>query len=460
MDIQGSPEDFEAILAEDYLVRYWACNRLLQANGLALEITDLRGVFSQIAADAEPMTDVARRRREKAREGLVRAIRWLVGPREYAGLTAAEITGRFLDACFRVSQKPDLALLTELTSRGADVRAHDETGIPAFFHATRVYDREVMAFFLARGADLNEVIRFTDGNTSTVWLEKAGYAGVEDLRLMLAHGARATDRDSAGNTVLMRYCRGNPTREGVALLLGAGAEATGVNAEGDSALHLIARTGADGDAVRLLLEAGAEVNRPNGLGDTPLHLNSRFTLAGDETIAAALLEHGANPDLLTPDGDTPLLLATRCEKERVVRVLLERGARRDIRDAKGKTAYEIALEKGFVAVARHLDPRAAADHAALAARTGVDGIKAQIITRLQAGGQISRGNKEGYSVFRWNEGVFQDEWFENGAPPPDVTVFPTVAAALEHLYATNRTYAADETEVAVYQRILGSLDRR
>ncbi len=459
MDIKGTPEDFEAVLDAGYLVRYWACNRLLQANGLSLEITDLRGVFSQIAAEAEPMTDAARRRLTKARQDLVQAIRWLVGPREYAGLTAAEINSRFVDACFRISRKPDLALLTELTSRGADVRAHDEAGIPAFFHATRVYDREVMAFFLERGADLNERITFTDGTTSTVWLEKAGYAGIEDLRLMLAHGARITDRDSAGNTALMRYCEGNPTRGGVALLLEAGAEAAAVNAEGNSALHLIARTGADGAAAGLLVTAGAEVNRRNGQGDTPLHLNSRFTLAGDETIAAALLEHGADPDLVTPEGDTPLLLAARCEKERVVRVLVERGARRDIRDAKGKTAYEIALEKGFVAIARHLDPRAAADHAALAAAAGLDTIKVQIIARLQAGGRITRGNKEGYSVFRWHDGAFRDEWFENGAPPPDVSVFPTEAAALAHLYAAHRTYADDETEISVYQRILGSLGR-
>jgi ankyrin repeat protein len=54
-----------------------------------------------------------------------------------------------------------------------------------------------------------------------------------------------------------------------------------------------------------------------------------------------LLEAGANPDALTPDGETALHLAAKDGKLDIVRALAEGGATLDLRNADGKTALEV-----------------------------------------------------------------------------------------------------------------------
>lgn len=457
MDIRGEQADFEAVLDPDYFVRYDACNRILEANGIPLKIPDLRRVFSGILEGSGAFSEKDRQRCQRALDELIAFIRDYGKPPDYTGMTREEINECFLDACSSSSTKPDLNRIRDLCEHGADLHVHDARGFAALKLATTIYDRDVMKYFLDRGADINEVIPYKGGNTSTVWIEKAGYAALEDLRLMLEAGARVDDRDSAGNTALMKYCAGNPIREGVALFLEHGANPALVNSEQYSTLHLIARQNADGATVKLLIDHGAVVDGKNDLGETPLHVNSTFTLAGDERIALCLLEHGADPNLRNADGDTPLILATRCEKEAVVKALMEHGARKELKDAAGKTAYAIALAKGFPKIARLIDPQAFAEQEKKADRSELKKIREQIVEMLKAGKRQYRSDKEGYSWFSRQGDIYQLERFENGASPPDVSSYSTDEAALEFLYETNRNCSKDETEISVYRQILNSL---
>lgn len=457
MAIKGDQADFDAVLDHDYFVRYEACGRILKANDIPLEISDIRRVFACIASLDEPITDELRRQFLQGQTELIRFISEYGQPLPYDRLTPAEINEYFLDACCRRSARPDLAKIRELVEHGADINAHDKTGFAALKLATSIYDHEVMKFFLEHGADINEVIRYKDQITSTVWLEKVAYAELPDLRLMLKHGASACASDSAGNTPLMKYCAGKPVSDGVAMLLQHGADPTAENSDGNSALHLIAAVAADGDAVKLLIDAGSAVNRRNRSGDAPLHMNARFQLAGNEKITEALLENGADPNCRNADGDTPLLLAAACDKPLVVKALVKHGADLNVRNSRKKTAYEIALSRGFVQTAGYMDLNAAADYGKKAEDDGLPALKKQIIERLQAGFRHSQSDREGYSVFSRQGGVYAHERFENGASPPDITSYASDEAALEYLYATNRSYRDNETEVSVYQSILQSL---
>ena len=366
----------------------------------------------------------------------------------------------FLEACKCLTTKPDLAKLKELVENGADIKAHDNMGCAALKWATHIYDRDIMRFFLERGADINEVIHYKDNTVSTVWLNNAGYARLEDLRLMLSFGARPNDCDSDGNTALLKYCAGNPVREGVALLLEYGASAKAVNKEQNSALHLVARTTVDTETVQMLIKAGADVNLRNDMGDTPLHVNARFKLAGDEKSAICLLEHGADPDARNADGKTALLLAAGCDKEGVVKALVDHGADRAIRDRSGKTALDIALDKAFLKTACHIDPQALVEYYKRADKAGIDKMKTAIIDSLRAGMHHYRSNKEGYATFsRRGDGYVFEDYIE-GASPPVVSTYKTDADALRFLYDMNRSYGqSDETELAVYQKILNSLQK-
>ncbi len=464
MKIKGSLEDFEQLLDTDYFVRYEAYERVLEANGIPVRLTDIQKVFSRMAFSDKAVTEEVRNSLQQARDELERFVLEYGKPLDYARMTAAEINERFIDACSCITDKPDFERIRELVVHGADINARDRLGFTALKKATHIYNYTIMEFFLERGVDINEPVRYTDGTVSTVWLDKVGYAGLDDLRLMLGHGARPNDRDSAGNTALIKYCAAKPCRDGIALLLEHGADASAVNGEGNSALHGVARQGTEREGVQLLIDHGGEVRLRNTSGDTPLHENARFQLAGDERFTACLLENGADPDEKNPDGDTPLILAARCEKEGVVRELMAHGARADIKDASGKTACDIALSKGFLAIATLIDPAAAAAYKARADRGPLRKVKTQILIKLKAGQTQYRSNKEGYSVFSWRADAYSGqtagylyEWFENGAPPPAVTRFKTDEDALAFLFRANQTRAASETELSVFETILRSI---
>lgn len=57
--------------------------------------------------------------------------------------------------------------------------------------------------------------------------------------------------------------------------------------------------------------------------------------------AATLLDDGADVNAANPDGMTALMAAVIWDKELIVNLLLERGARKGIKDKKGRTAISI-----------------------------------------------------------------------------------------------------------------------
>src|SRR5690606_18688449 len=93
------------------------------------------------------------------------------------------------------------------------------------------------------------------------------------------------------------------------------------DARGNTPLHLAAIRG-DGDAVEELLARGADPNAVNQARATPLHYGT-----GSERIVRALLQAGAKADPVSAAGLTPLLGAvSRDRSAEIARLLLERGA--------------------------------------------------------------------------------------------------------------------------------------
>ncbi|HEY9070198.1 MAG TPA: hypothetical protein VIV61_08055 [Candidatus Ozemobacteraceae bacterium] len=168
MELKGDPEDLKNVLDEEYVVRYEAYNRLLRANGIPLEIPDLRRVFAGMMNVSGPLNEKKQGKLKDAFKRFTRFVQEYGKPIDFAAITPEEVTERFLDACSRTTASPDIRELRELCGHGADIRAHDALGFPALKLATRVCNREVMAFFLGRGADINEPIRYKDGNVSAI----------------------------------------------------------------------------------------------------------------------------------------------------------------------------------------------------------------------------------------------------------------------------------------------------
>jgi hypothetical protein len=101
-----------------------------------------------------------------------------------------------------------------------------------------------------------------------------------------------------------------------------------------------ARAG-DAAGIRALTGAGVNPNEPAGVnGWTPLlhavHKNQRASVA-------ALLDAGADINGPAPDGTTPLMMASGYGYTAIVELLLERGAKTRLTNAKNENALDLAV---------------------------------------------------------------------------------------------------------------------
>jgi ankyrin repeat protein len=101
-----------------------------------------------------------------------------------------------------------------------------------------------------------------------------------------------------------------------------------------------------------------------------------------------LLASGAKADIRNNgDGDTPLHIAAGLGDENMVKLLLHKGANKDIRNKNGKIAYDIAAEHGH---ARLFDALKLGDSLCIAARKG----EVRTINRLIENGAAINGRDQ------------------------------------------------------------------
>lgn len=112
------------------------------------------------------------------------------------------------------------------------------------------------------------------------------------------------------------------------------------------------------EVVRLLLDRGADpaMAARNANAFTPLHA-AVATDAGprDIGIVNALLEAGAQMNARSGEGGTPLHTAAFTGDAEVVELLLARGADPRIAGKDGKTAIDIARQRGHAALAERME---------------------------------------------------------------------------------------------------------
>ncbi len=160
---------------------------------------------------------------------------------------------------------------------------------------------------------------------------RGGHAEV--VRLLLEHGAEP-------HPVAMRGAAQMHNHEIMRLLIDAGYD---VAAEGErvgtAALHHV---GDDPVAARILLDAGADPNAQNGSDQNPLYAAVEST-----EVTRLLLDAGADPNVIDSYLKiTPLRWAAERGRVETARVLLEHGARVDLRIATRATSLQAAVDAG------------------------------------------------------------------------------------------------------------------
>lgn len=112
------------------------------------------------------------------------------------------------------------------------------------------------------------------------------------------------------------------------------------------------------ELVSILIELGADVNAITSDGQSVLHAAVGETPSQPDRQAACvkmLLDAGAKGDVATPLGITPLMQAAWFGCIDAAKVFMNAKVRQDLRDSQGKSAKDIATQRGHESIARLLD---------------------------------------------------------------------------------------------------------
>jgi len=183
-----------------------------------------------------------------------------------------------------------------MIEKGADVKAQDESGMSVLEVAASVNNLEVARLLLAKGADVNTTDK--DGYTALGDAVSAGDRSAELTRLLLDHGAKVNV--ASGETLDM--VKNGKIRIGWMTPL------------------LLAVPQTEYQVVEMLVKAGAKVNAKDVRGLTPLVL-AVATDHADPRIVRLLLENGADPKIVSEEGETVLDWARKYRNPEVMRAL-------------------------------------------------------------------------------------------------------------------------------------------
>ena len=253
-----------------------------------------------------------------------------------------------ITALHMASQGGHPQVVAALLAAGADPNAITSTGATAVMLAARAGSADTVTRLVETGADVN-LKEKAFGQTAL--MIAAGLDRADVVRLLLARGAdwRAASSvaDLRALTTVMDDGTGRPQQQqasgGVPGVTRGYRYNELIGTQGGlTALHFAARQGSAA-AARALVDGGADVNRPSpGDRATPLLVS---LINGHFDLAAMLLEKGADPNLLSEAGVSPLYAAlnvqwapiaaypqprSHLQQERtyldVLKLLLDRGA--------------------------------------------------------------------------------------------------------------------------------------
>ena len=237
---------------------------------------------------------------------------------------------------------------------GADVdREFDDAILAA--------DSDRAAYLLAKGADINK----KDPQGYTPLAASVRLGSLSTTLFLLDHGAHVDDPDSDGWTPLLHAGLRNDTRAIEALLAhGASVETP---APGGYTPLSIAIEEKKYDAAKTLIARGAKVDEPvNARKLTPLMIAAsdsqpvsaaaKLTQGSNAIdVARELLAKGANVNAASTEGVTPLMIAAARDNAPMVGLLLQAGAKADVRNAAGETARDAAAKNEAGSATRLLD---------------------------------------------------------------------------------------------------------
>jgi ankyrin repeat protein len=240
---------------------------------------------------------------------------------------------------FSASDKGCLDLAKLLLSEGASVEARDRLGAKPLARAASAGQIEIVTLFIERGAPIEA--RDLDGSTA---LYKAAETGrLPMVRLLIERGADVNLPGRNGITPLSAaaYMGSAPI---VQLLMEKGADPKVTDNTQKAAIIYAAGRGFL-PVTRLLLDHGVDINAKYGNDLTALMWAAGHSAeAGVNDVVEVMtlfIERGARLDEQDNRGRTALMIAAELDHAAAVDVLLAHGADKSLKDKQGKTAGDL-----------------------------------------------------------------------------------------------------------------------
>ncbi|MFZ5952874.1 MAG: ankyrin repeat domain-containing protein [Candidatus Rifleibacteriota bacterium] len=283
----------------------------------------------------------------------------------------------------------------------------------------------------------------------------------EKIQKMIENGSDVNFADNEGNTALHSYANSNIDPGILNILLENGSDVNARNNDGNSPLHIAADRIMAFDTLKVLIENEADVNSRNNKGNTPLHIAALQIDYDTSSNVEFLLENGADPDLKNSSGKTPLMLAAERNREIVVQALIKHGADKHLTDAKGFTAFDIAISAGFPGLAGIIESK---DKAEIAFEQTDEGkalkkIKNEIISKLKAGFIFETGDKESHGRLSWVLSPVSPgyRYFISDLGGSSFHRISSDEEALDLIFSRTRRGWGVESEKSVYENALARL---
>ncbi len=222
-----------------------------------------------------------------------------------------------------------------LLEQGADFREKTTFGDNVLAYAAEHGHIDIIEWLIDHGLDLKNEIKDTN-----YALRGAAYKGeLKVVKFLINKGADINGGVfRAEENPLMKAARYDRIKM-AEFLVDKGADLEATNFDGNTPLQFAAYEGKV-KMLKFLLEKGADINAKN---KTNWNALMQATLGGFDEVAKILLEKGSDVDVIgTEKGGTALMLAAWKPSEKIVKLLLDYGADKTIKDKKGRTALDYA----------------------------------------------------------------------------------------------------------------------
>src|SRR5688572_24037223 len=239
---------------------------------------------------------------------------------------------------------------------GADVNQAQPDGTRPIHWAVYRVDHELVDALIAKKARVDVANEF--GHTPLAEAVRQGDAGI--VKALLGAGSGTEGANADGQTALMVAIK-NGELPVFQMLIDAGAKVNVVEKVQDQTplMWAAAATRNAAEMVKVLIAKGATVNTRARLNDWPSQITSepraQYHAYGGLTpllyaarggcygCVEALVDAGANVNLPTPEGVSPIMVALDNNNNGIARFLMEHGGNPHVWDVYGRTALYIAV---------------------------------------------------------------------------------------------------------------------